>query len=88
MSAQAAVIEYSATLNGPSEFPVNSSPGIGFGLVTYDDVAHTLQVQVNFSGLQGTTSAATSTPQRLPRSSKTRVLPRQVELVSRASHSV
>ena len=58
MSAQAALIEYSATLNGPSEFPVNSSPGIGFGLVNYDDVAHTLQVQVTFSGLQGTTSAA------------------------------
>src|ERR1043165_6669554 len=58
MWAQAALIEYSVNLSGPNEFPANSSPGIGFGLVTYDDAAHTLQLQVNFSGLQGTTTAS------------------------------
>jgi hypothetical protein len=58
ISAQAAVTEYSVTLNGPNEFPANASPGIGFGLVNYDDVAHTLELQVSFSGLQGTTTAS------------------------------
>ena len=58
MSAQAAVIEYSVTLNGPNEFPANSSPGIGFGLVNYDNVAHTLQLQVTFSGLTTNTTAS------------------------------
>src|SRR5882672_7698662 len=58
MSAQAALIEYSVTFSGPNEFPVNSSPGIGFGIVNYNDVAHTLELQVTFSGLQGTTTAS------------------------------
>ena len=58
ISAQAAVIEYSVAFSGPNEFPVNASPGIGFGLADYDDVAHTLALQVNFSGLLGTTTAS------------------------------
>src|SRR5436190_15592788 len=67
MSAQAALIEYSVSLSGPNEFPVNASPRIGFGTAMYDDAAHTLQLQVNFSGLTGNTSAshihaATPTP--------------------------
>jgi len=58
LSGQAALFQYSVTLDGPSEFPVNASPGTGFGLVDYDDVAHSLQIQLSFSGLIGTTSAA------------------------------
>lgn len=66
-TVQAAAIEYSVNLSGPAESPANASPGIGAGLVTYDPVAHTLQVTFNFSGLTGVTTAshihaATSTP--------------------------
>jgi hypothetical protein len=55
-SAQAAVFQYSVTLSGPNEFPVNASPGTGNGTVTYDDVNHLLQLQVTYSGLLGTVS--------------------------------
>jgi len=63
----AAVFSYQAILNGPSESPANGSPGTGFALVDYNNVAHTLHVNVTFSGLTGTTTAshihsATSTP--------------------------
>ncbi len=58
MSAQAALLQYSVSLDGPSESPVNASPGIGSGTVNYDDSAHTLQLQVSFSGLTGTTTAS------------------------------
>ena len=57
-SAHAAEFVYNADLSGPAEFPANASPGTGFTVVTYDDVAHTLRVQVNFSGLLGNTTAS------------------------------
>lgn len=57
-SASAAMFTYQAFLDGPSEFPPNASPGTGFAIVTYDDVAVTLRVQMNFSDLIGTTTAA------------------------------
>lgn len=50
--APAAVITYDADLSGVS------SPGVGYTLVTYDDIAHTLQVDVTFSGLLAPTTAA------------------------------
>jgi len=56
-SAQANIFEYSVTLSGPNESPVNASPGIGSGTVNYDDFAHTLQLQVTFSGLIQTNGA-------------------------------
>jgi hypothetical protein len=56
--AHAAVFPYSLSFCGPCEFPANTSPGTGSGMITYDDVAHTLAMNVNFSGLTGTTSAA------------------------------
>lgn len=67
VSAQAKIYEYSVNCTGSKEFPVNASPGIGLGTVTYDDVAHTLQMKVSFSGLQGPTTqshihALTSAP--------------------------
>jgi hypothetical protein len=47
-----------ANLSGPSESPPNASPGTGFATVTFDGVAHTLRVQVTFSGLTAGTSAS------------------------------
>ena len=49
--ADASVLVYSAFLNGPSESPPNGSPGIGFAVVTLDNVLNTMRVQVSFSGL-------------------------------------
>ena len=57
-NANAAVFVFETALDGPSEFPPNPSPGTGFARVDYDDVAHTMRVQANFSGLLGTTTAA------------------------------
>ena len=56
-----------ASLSGPNESPANASPGVGFTTVTYDTVAHTLHVQISFSGLTAGTTAshihsATPTP--------------------------
>ena len=55
-NAQAQV--FTASLSGPNEDPINNSPGTGFATVTLDLALHTLQVDVTFSGLQGTTTAA------------------------------
>jgi len=57
-SAQATLFQYDAVLSGPNESPPNASPGTGLAFVNYDDVAHTLQVEVTFSGLLGTTTAS------------------------------
>lgn len=57
-TVNATVFDYTAILDGPSEFPPNASPGTGFAQVNYDDVAHTLFVDVTFSGLLGTTTAS------------------------------
>ncbi len=51
-------IVFVATLSGPAESPPNASPGTGFATVTFDTVAHTLRVQVSFSGLTGNTTAS------------------------------
>jgi hypothetical protein len=57
-NAIATPIEYVANLSGPRESPPNDSPGIGFADVTFDLDAHTMSVQVIFSGLLGTTTAS------------------------------
>ncbi len=57
-SSYADVIVFTANLSGPAEAPPNASPGTGFTTVTYDNVAHTLRVQVSFSGLLANTIAA------------------------------
>src|SRR5262245_31882739 len=49
--AQASTIPFGAVLNGPSESPPNASPGFGTALVTIDDIANTMRVQVTFSNL-------------------------------------
>jgi hypothetical protein len=58
VSARAAVLQYTASLNGAIEVPTNNSAGTGLGFVNYDNVAHTLQVMVTFSGLSGTVTAS------------------------------
>jgi hypothetical protein len=57
-AATAQTFVYVASLSGPNEDPPNNSPGTGFTTITFDLTAHTLRVQVNFSGLQGTVTAA------------------------------
>ena len=56
--AFASPITYTAALSGPNESPANTSPGTGFATVIFDSVAHTLAVTVDFSGLEGTTTAS------------------------------
>jgi hypothetical protein len=58
--AQASTITFGAFLNGPSESPPNASLGIGTALVTIDDVANTMRVQVDFSGLVTTGTGTTA----------------------------
>lgn len=58
MSVQATVFNYVVALDGQSDFPPNASSGTGVGTVSYDNVAHTLQLQVAFSGLTGNTTAS------------------------------
>lgn len=57
-SLSAAPIVYSATLSGLNESPSNGSPATGSAIVTMDTVAHTLQVQLWFSGLTAPNTAA------------------------------
>jgi hypothetical protein len=57
-AAQAQIFVYDASLSGPAEFPPNASPGTGFAEVTVNLGNDMLRIQVNFSGLQGTTTAA------------------------------
>jgi len=58
ITANATLFEYNAFLSGPNESPPNASPGTGFADVKYDNVAHTLFLDVTFSGLTGPTTAS------------------------------
>ena len=58
LPAQAATIIYTANLTGGQEVPPTASTGFGAGLVTVDDVANTLRVQVVFGGLVSPTTVA------------------------------
>lgn len=51
-------VPFTATLNGPAEAPPNASPGVGTAFVDLNTVAHTLRVNVSFSGLTAPTVAA------------------------------
>ena len=57
-SARATIYVFDANLDGPSESPPNASPATGFAQVTFDDVANTMNVDVTFSGLLGTSTAS------------------------------
>jgi CHRD domain/PEP-CTERM motif len=56
--AQAHEHIYQATLTGPNEATPNSSLGIGSSTVTLDLDLITMQVEIDFSGLAGLTTAA------------------------------
>jgi len=56
--SQAATFTFTATLSGPNEAPPNASPGTGFGTIVFDNVAHTLAIDISFSGLLGNTTAS------------------------------
>lgn len=49
---------YTTTLAGSQENPPNASAGVGTSFVILDTAAHTLRVNVAFSGLTGTTTAS------------------------------
>jgi len=56
--ASASVISYSSSLSGAAEAPANASPGTGTATLLVDTLAHTMTLDVIFSGLIGTTTAA------------------------------
>jgi hypothetical protein len=56
--SQATTFTFTANLSGPNEAPPNASPGMGFGIIVFDNVAHTLEIDVIFSGLLGPTTAS------------------------------
>ena len=56
--ASASTVVYDATLLGISEILPNASPGTGFAQITVDNVADTMNVNITFSGLVGTTTAS------------------------------
>lgn len=58
IAARGAVFEYAVTLSGPNESPANTSPGLGAGIVNYNDSSHTLELAINFEGLLGTVTAS------------------------------
>lgn len=57
-TSSAAVLDYIAFLDGPSESPPVLSSGYGTAQVTINDVALTMRVQASFAGLTGTTTAS------------------------------
>lgn len=57
-AAYAGTITYDAVLSGPEESPPNASPGVGDATVIVDTTANTMEVEVSFSGLLGTTTAS------------------------------
>jgi hypothetical protein len=57
-AAAATITIFNADLSGLQEVPPNASPASGFAVVTVDDALFTMQVQVSFSDLLGTTTAS------------------------------
>ena len=53
-----AVISFTATLSSANEVPVNASTGTGTATVVFDNILHSLNVDVTFSGLTGLTTAS------------------------------
>lgn len=58
LTASATNYGFKVNLDGPSESPANSSAGVGSGSAVWDDAAHTLQLDVVFSGLSGNVTAS------------------------------
>jgi hypothetical protein len=68
--ADAAILYWSARLDGPSESPPVPSPGTGYALVSMDTVAHTYNVYAEWKDLvltgTGTTVAHIHAPTAVP----------------------
>jgi hypothetical protein len=58
IEAQAIPVTFTAALSGMNENPTTPSPATGSATVIYDDVAHTLLVDITFSGLLAGNTAA------------------------------
>jgi hypothetical protein len=58
VAANASPVYYGSALTGAAEAPPNASPGTGSALVVLDVVAHTMSIDIIFSGLIGTTTAS------------------------------
>lgn len=56
--SHAVPLRYTASLSGPNEAPPNASAGTGTTIVDLDTAAHTLHVNVVFSGLSAATTAS------------------------------
>ncbi len=57
---QAATYTFTVSMNGANEVPPNASPGTGSALVVFDNVAHTLSLNITFSNLSTTGSGTTA----------------------------
>ncbi|MDP3767020.1 MAG: CHRD domain-containing protein, partial [Dehalococcoidia bacterium] len=57
-AAKAAIYIFDAILTGPNEFPPVPSPGTGTGHIVFDDIAHTMSVDIDFAGLLFPTTVA------------------------------
>lgn len=57
-AALAGVITYTAALSGAAEAPPNASPGSGNALLSIDDTALTMTLQLSFDGLLAPTTVA------------------------------
>src|SRR3546814_19711293 len=64
--AQAALLIFTANLNGASENPPNASIGSSFTQADFDSTAHTMRLLVTFSGLTGQTTTAHTHPPPAP----------------------
>lgn len=58
LSANAAVLDYEATLEGSQEVPPNPSPATGSATISIDTDANTLTYTIMYSGLVGAETAA------------------------------
>ena len=56
--AQATLITFNTNLAGANENPVNASPATGIGTVVLDDVLNTITVDLSFTGLVSSATAA------------------------------
>ena len=57
-ASHASPITYTTVMSGPLESPPNASPATGYASVIIDTAANTLEVDVTFQGLLGTTTAS------------------------------
>ena len=58
LSAQAIPVTFTANLSGANENPAVNTPATGLATVILDAQAHTIQINVTFSGLTSNTQAA------------------------------